>query len=446
MTENFPLLARKAGGLIGACLAVTAWATDAPAASALSVMAPELAKSLGAIPARTIVIVAPLATDVAAPHGDELAVRLASLVAGQLGPAAVAHPRAEPLSVAEAIAAKNGALVYVQAEVAGGKFRAAADLYPVLSNGWDRLRVPLPAPRAHGFASMPIDAEIRAFLTPLTLEHVEVHKAKQDLGDVLAVSCGDVDGGGGNELVLVTRSTVARGRIAGGKFVSSFAAPWVALAARVPVPLREPLATSAIVPRLDGTGGDLFVGTTDRGGVALSRDLRGASPLPGLPLLWATNLSCLTPDPAASVFEGALTDCKTGGAPKVEASLPRFDAIAIDDLVGRDGSSHRVEAMREPDGHLRLRSGDQPEKGVSDVVGAEVAIGDLDEDGVEEVITTSESGDETLTISSWRGHDLVARTRIPAPAPVRALGVCPSSEAGPRPLVAVVGGEVWVVR
>jgi hypothetical protein len=445
MIAKFRPLARRLCGLFGVCLALATWASPSGAASALSVMAPELARGLGAVPARTIVVVAPLTADVPAPHGDELALRLGSLIGGQLGAGALTHARAEPLSVAEALAAKSGALLYVQTEVAGGQLRATADLYPVLSNGWDRARASLPAPRAHAFASAPIDAEVRAFLPPLSLERAAVHKARHDLGEVLAVSCGDVDGDG-NELLLVTRTTVARGRIVGGKFVSSYAAPWAMLAPPLPVPIREPLATSAIVPRADGTGADLFVGTTDRGGVALSRDLRAAAPIAGLPVLAGRSVLCAKADPAASALDGALGDCKAGGPAKLDAPTTRFDAVAIDELVGRDGTSLRLEAARDPDGHLRLRAGDQSEKGTSELVGAQLAMGDLDEDGIDEVITTTESGDDVITVSSWRGHDLVPRMKIPAPFPVRALAVCPAGETGTRPVVAVVGGEVWVVR
>jgi hypothetical protein len=433
---------------LGAVLsaAVASWTPFAQAASALSLLSPELARGLGPVPANTVVVVAPLMSDTAAPHGDELALRLASLLAGQLGPAAHTHARAEPFSVAEALAAKTGGLVYVQAEVAGGAFRVTADLYPVLSNAWDRVRVPLPAPRAHAFASAPIDAEIRGFLPPLNLEKLAVHKARHDLGDVLAVSCGDVDGDGGNELVLVTRATVARGRILAGKFVASHAAPWTALAPRVPVPLREPLGSSAIVPRADGTGADLFAGTTDRGGVALSHDLRAAASITGLPVLAGREGLCAKANGAASAFEGSLFACRNGLSTRMDLPWPRYDAISAFDLVARDGKSIRVVAARDPEGHLRLRAGDQEEKGEGERVGSQLAIGDLDEDGVAEVVTTTESGEEFLTISSWRGHDLVPRFKIAAPLPVRALAMCPRGDQGPRPVVAVVGGEVWVVR
>jgi hypothetical protein len=434
--------------------AVATSATPARAASALAAVAPEIARGLGSVPANSVVVVSPLVSEVAAPRGDELAVRLASLVAGQLGNTVAVHGRAEPFSVAQALGAKGGGLVYVQVEIARGQLRASADLYPVPSNGWDRVRVPLPAPRAHAFASAPLDAEVRGYLPPLAIDHAAVKKARHDFGDVLAVSCGDVDGDGINDIVLVTRTTVAWGHVASGRFVATHAVAWSALGPRVPVPMREPLATSAVVPRSDGTGGDLLVGTTDRGGVALSRDLRGAAPLHGLPLLSGRTAACVRPSPAAGAFEGNLFACADPGHALLGAPVARYDAVSTMDLVGRDGASRPVLIVREPSGTLKLRIGDKPggPGGIAPVeeslgsVGAQLAVGDLDQDGIAEVVTTTESGADAITIASWRGSELVTRTKIPAPGAVRALAVCPPEDAGPSALVAVVAGEVWVVR
>jgi hypothetical protein len=62
------------------------------------------------------------------------------------------------------------------------------------------------------------------------------------------------------------------------------------------------------------------------------------------------------------------------------------------------------------------------------------------------VMTTAEAGPDAITISTWRDEGLVSRARIPTPSPVQALAVCPPEDAGTRALVAVVAGEVWLVR
>jgi hypothetical protein len=424
--------------------AYMAVASPAEASSALTSIAPQIAQALGPLPPNATVIASPLTSDVSAPKGDELAVRVASLIAGQLSGSARAYAHTEPLSVAQGLAAKGGALVYVEVEIAHGQLRATADLYPVLSNGWDRVRAALPAPRAHAFASAPVDAEVRTYLPPLTLQQLAVHKVKLDLGEVLAAACGDLDGDGGNELVLVTRESVVWGRARSGVFVATRAVPWDAVALRVPVPFREPLATAAIVPRTDGDGGDLFVGSTDRGGVALSRDLLGASSLLGLPVLVGAHALCLKPSPPISSFDGGFIDCRQGK--RVANALPtgRYDGIAATDLIGKDGASRGLVAARDPSGALHLRAGE--ESATVDGAGSQVALGDLDEDGVAEVVTTAGSGEDAILISSWRGRELAPRMRIAAPAGVKALSVCPAEDAGVRALVAVVGSEVWIVR
>lgn len=424
--------------------AYMALSSAAEASSAMASIAPQIAQALGPLPPNATVIASPLVSDVSAPKGDELAVRVASLIAGKLGGSAHAHVHTEPLSVAEGLASKGGALVYVEVEIAHGQLRATADLYPVLSNGWDRVRAALPAPHAHAFASAPVDAEVRTYLPPLTLQQLAVHKVKLDLGEVLAAACGDLDGDGGNELVLVTRESVVWGRALSGAFVATRTAPWAALARRVPIPFREPLATAAIVPRTGGDGGDLFVGSTDRGGVALSRDLLGASPLPGLPVLVGERALCVKPSPPTSSFDGGFIDCTQGK--RVANALPagRYDLLAATDLIGKDGASRGLVAARDPSGSLHLRAGE--DTATLDGVGSQVALGDLDEDGIAEVVTTAGSGDDAIVISSWRGRELAPRMRIAAPAGVRALSVCPAEDAGVRALVAVVGSEAWIVR
>jgi hypothetical protein len=430
-------------------LASAALAPRSQAASAVALIAPDVAEGLGPIPANAIVVVAPLVSDVPTlKDAGALMLRVAALIAGHLGPTARVNGHSEPLSVAMAVAAKGGALIYVQGEIARGQLRVIADLYPVLSNGWDRARAPLAAPRAHAFASAPIDAEIRAFLVPIPLERAEVHKARHDLGEVLAVSCGDVDGDGGNDLVLVSRTTVAWGHIEAGRFVANHSASWTTLAPRLPVPLREPLGTAAILPKRHGVGSDIFVGTTDRGGVALSRDLRGAAPLLGLPVLVEGDVLCVKPIPSASSWEGPWLDCSKGAKAladaRVELPLGRYDAVAVSELVSSDGSSLPLLATRDPAGSVRLRAG---ERDVTlPAAGAQVALADVDEDGIPELVTTSRDGDEALTISSWWGGELRVRSKIAAPSPLRALALCPPDDEGLRALVAATDKEVWIVR
>src|SRR5579883_1148086 len=258
-------------------LSVATWSTSVSAGGAIDTVAQEVTQALGQAPSAVVVVAAPLVSDVPAPKGDELAARVAALVAGRIGAGAKAHPQAAALATARAIAGRASALVFVKTELSKGDLRATVDVYPSMANAWDRIRNPLPAPTGHAFASAKLDAEVRSFLAPLLLEQASVHKARHDEGDVLAAACGDVDGDGGDEIVLVSRARVSVGRIRSGKYVAEHTAPWQTLAPKTPVLMRDPLASAVV------TEGAVHVGFTDRGWMTLTPDFVGHAPLLGMP-------------------------------------------------------------------------------------------------------------------------------------------------------------------
>jgi hypothetical protein len=437
---------RRGYAALAAALAAPFWPASAKGAGALETLTDAVARGLASVPAEAVVVAAPLASDQQAPKGDELAERAAALLAGRIGHAARAGPQTAQLATARALSAKAGGLVYLQLEIAKGELRATADLYPVMRNAWDRIRNPVPSPSSHAFAGARIDAEVRAFLTPILLEQATVHKVRHDEGDVLALACGDVDEDGGLELALVTRARVTTGRIRGGKFVPEHAVSWADLAPRVPVPMREPVGTAFFATR--GGAVHLFAGTTERGGVALGADFTNHQALPGLPLPAGDVAGCVAANAAASALEGPVSDCSASDDAKtvLEAPTSRFDAFAAATIVARDGGSRTLVAAREPGGRLHLRFGPAQSRTV-DGAGAQVAVGDLDEDGVPEIATTANAGEDVITIQSWAGTaDAKVRLRIPAPAGVRALATCPPEDRGAPALVAAVGHEVWLVR
>ncbi len=417
-------------------------------AAALERVSRELAQAVGDVPQGTTVVAAPFTTDVPTPKGDELAVRIAALIAGRVGKGARPSDRAVPLAVARGQAKDSAALLFVTASLEKGQLRATIDLYPVPHNGWDRIRTPVPAPRAHGYATAPIDAEVRGFLPPVVLEQATIVKSKIDESDlVLAAACGDIDGDGGLEIALVSRTRVSLGRFVRGKFQVQRTVPWSALTARTPVPLREPLASAAFVD-----DDRLLVGTTDRGGVALDRDLAPVSKLRGLPLGSVDFEACTTPVVEASAFEGAGTCSPFGNAavPRVPLPVPRFDAATVVPVIARDGKESLVVATREPGSpRVRVRFGEgQGETRLVDG-GAEMTAFDLDLDGTAELVVSSDASTPEDAISIYsldRGSEPRLRRRITTTAPVRALAACPAEARGVPGLVAVVGSEVWLVR
>jgi hypothetical protein len=404
----------------------------------LEALARDAAAGLGPVPPSAIVVAAPLVSDQPAPKGDEIATRIASLTAGKIGGAAKSHAQTAQLGIARAIAGKGGALVFVQVEVSKGDVRVTADVYPAMKNAWDRIRNPAPAPTGHAFATAKIDAEVRAFLAPVMLEQASVHKATHGEGDILAVACGDF--GDGLKLALVSRTHVTVGRIRGGTFAVEHTAAWSALSARSPAPLRDPIGTAAF------WGGGLFAATTDHAGVSLAAELTVRSQLTGLPVATSAGVACVSPDAGASALVGPAVSCTQRGDGSELAALPvaRFDAISTTTLVGVDGSERPFSAAREPSGKLHVRLGDASR--VVDGVGAQLAVGDFDQDGVGEIVTTSDGGDDFIRVSSLGASDMKVRRQIAAPAGVRALAVCPAEERGVPALVAVVGGEIWIVR
>jgi hypothetical protein len=219
-------------------------------------------------------------------------------------------------------------------------------------------------------------------------------------------------------------------------------AAWSTLAQRLPVPMREPLGTALLQV------GSVQVGSTDRGSFALTPDFVGHTPLAGLPAWGSGGPVCLRPEPSAGAFDGAPVDCAVSRdqRPRMAVPSPRFDAFASTGVVDRDGHAHAAVAVREPSGKLKLRIDDTPVLAPDGTFGAQLAMGDLDQDGEPDLATTTDGPDEALAVSSWTASEFRTRLRIPAPAGVRALAVCPPERDGEPVLVAVVGDEVWLVR
>jgi len=407
-------------------------------------LAEGLRGGLTSLPPGALVVVASPKSDVPLPRGDELSARIAPIVAGKLG--ARAHERAAPLGPARALAGRASSLVFVQPEVEKGELRLVADVYSVVKNSWERLKNPAPGPSAHAFTSAPIDAEVRAFMPPITLEQGKITRARHSEGELLAIACGDVDGDGSLELALVSQARVSLGRVVPGATPQApvvrveRAAALRDLLPRAPVPSREPLGGATIAR--GAPHGALLVGTSDRGGVSLGADLGVRHVLAGIP--FSGSSSCATVVPEVGAFDG-LRACSDVHEKVVEAQLPpRFDAISELRYVDSSGAAHRALATREPSAKLRARI-DGVEVLALDGVGAQVLLADLDLDGVPELVTTAAEGDDRLVITSLEKAPRV-RMRADAKEGVRALGVCPPEASGKPVLVAAVGQEVWLVR
>ena len=413
---------------------------SARADSPLAASAASAAHDLAAVPRAPLVVASPLVADVPAPRGDELAVRVASLVASALGPDARAwdHPLTLASSRVRASASRASALVYLDVRVASGELRITADLYAVIANGWDRLRTTPAPPTTHSYVHVPVDAEVRGYLAPVQLERARVTKFVHDAGPVLAVACGSLEGS--DQLVLVSSREVLVGYLAEGRFVVAHRALAGTLGRRSPIPLREPLATAVV----DSVHGTLSVGWGDRLGVTMTADLVPRAELAGFPVRFGGAVACAQSDPSRGGFSDALVACEDAH-PLAEAASRRptvVDAWAALDVAGQA----QVIAAHDPSGTLHLTRTGGGDALVVSGIGAQLAVGDLDQDGEPEVITTSDQGEDALVVSSWRKGRLVPRLRWPAPAGVDAVAVCPPEANDAPSVVAAVGGEIWLVH
>jgi len=427
--------------------ATTASTPDASRPGALSNVAQEIARNLGPREGRRLVVAGAITSDLEPlkEKADALAVRVAQLIAGASG--GRAHDRPQALATARGLAKTEREVVYVQLELQKGVLAVTADVYPVVRNGWERLKG-APASSAHAFARAPIDAEVRSCFQPLSLEKLTLRKAKLDETDVIGLGCGDPDGGG-THLFLVTRERITRGRIDAGKFVAVGSERFRAIAKRSPTPLREPFANVVVGPR--GHAAEVWIRSTDFDGVRLDGALRVLGSLPGMPIPFVESAACATVNPEFATLDPRLERCTASvHDPKVDlanlgASTGKNDRLYGWSSAGIDGSPLPLTILaREPNGALRVTTSGASQ--TLDNVGGELALGDMNLDGEPEIAFAADRGDDAIRLVSVTSRGIVDRARWAAPEGVRAMTFCPPEANGAPALAAVVGKEVWLAR
>lgn len=423
--------------------------------SAIGTVAISVAADLPEYAKQAIIFAGPLQSDESAPRGSDLVAQVRGLVAGALGPGATMRSEQVALGAAQSLGHAATVLVYLKVEIARGELRLSADVYRVARTVWDRVKQPIPAPVAHGFASSRIDAEVRGFLAPVPLLARRVDRASMPERDVLAIACGDVDADGALEIVVVSRRRVATGRLRNGSFATLSTAALADLSPVAAAPLREPLAGAVILQRAPGQPGAVDVGVTDRAhGSRLDDKLRPVASIAGVPFATPEGDACLG-------FQG------TTLAPVVRQCADRdpafapfdvasgTDAIARVRVTGSDGAARIVEARRDPvTRDVRLSAGTSA--ATVPRSGAQMAIADLDGDGDPEIVSTLDTlpssaapatVEDAVVVTSLRGDGrLQERARVPVPSGVRAVAACPPDAPGAAPIVIATASELWVVR
>jgi hypothetical protein len=435
-------------------------ATTVRGRAAITRVAESLARDLAQVSPRAVVVASVPTSDIAAPRARELAAAIATQVAGRRGAGSRAHNEPLPLASARGVSRGEPVLVYLTVEIAAGQLRVAADVFQVPRTVWARLRDPEPGPMAHAFVQTPIDAEVRSFLAPVPLTAFAPVRAKHFENDVVALACGDIDQDGAMEIAAVSRRRVTTLRLRAGKVLPLTSRSWPDLVGVHPAPLREPIGMATIVERsaaaaaADEPLSALDIGLTDRArSVRLDGGLRLLASFVGLAVPDGSASAC-TRMPALTVT-GPIAACQPGDALPLSPSIGgQYDAFASAQLVSPKGELSTVWAGRER-GVVELRD-DKGHAQTIEGAGAQLAVGDLDQDGEPEILTSLDvhsALEDAVVIRTWpRGPKGVSSpkpreiARLPSAAGVQALGVCPPDGAGRAPFVVATADEIWVVR
>jgi len=421
--------------------------------SALDTVARALAGGLGAVPDDVEVVTLALQSDVGAPKADTLAGRLAALVAGRLGPSARHQPAPTTLEQARK-STRARVLVVLHPAVAGGRLVVGADAHVVPRSIWSRARAPQPGPALHRQASAPLDAEVRTFLAPLSLPKAPAVTKLPKLDEgVLAMACGDLDGDGTSEVVTVTRQRVARWKL-GAEAEIDAEAKWDTLSPIAPVPLRQPLAFATIVERPSPLSprGYLDVALTDRrDSQRLDGALKSLATMKGKAVPHGLTTACTWVHDLR--LGQKLVACHPTDAPPTMPDLKwPSDAIASTVVISPDGGQVTTVALRR-DNNLVVRAPDaegRPADTVVARVGAQLAIGDLDQDGVPELVSALDVGArqlDAIEVRSLVKGRAKLRYRLPVRTGVDAVAVCPPDGGGTVAATMVATkGELWVIR
>ncbi len=400
-----------------------------------------VAASLSAAGGSALVVVAAPASDERVGLPAALAQRLTQLVAARLGAAASAS--AHPLALPEAERAANAAhgLIYLNVALFRDRLELSADLYLGAGHFWQRVRSPGLHLSNHAFGSSPLDAELRALFPPIPLVVTRVDKATVPDRDIVALACGDVRGDGSSEIAMIGRRKVQVGHLEHGHFTARASLNWADYSAISASPLRDPLATGT-VPQ----PGRLWVGSSDRadaldlsGTLQVQHRWHGLMPWPGGGCTHRVGLG----------YEGAARACPDSAAAPVVDFAAQVDAFASRTLAST-GPARTLRVAR-PVGSESARALDSlhPEVTVPNV-GAQLAVGDLDDDGQPEIVTSSPTldrhADQLVVRTLTDNGQLRERWRISVPSGIDALAICPGDGRAMAPLALATGDGIWVVR
>jgi hypothetical protein len=389
-----------------------------------------------------LVVAAAAAGDARVALPTRLTQKLAELVATRLGSGAQVSTQALSLADARRQASSARGLVYLSVALYRDRLDVSGDAFAGAGHFWQRVRSPGLHLAAHAFSSSPLDPELRALFPPIPLVVTRIDKATLADRDLVAVACGDLRGDGSSEIVVLGRRRIQVGRLEHGHFAARASLNWADLSAVAPSPLREPIGACALPEP-----GRLRVGLSDRadalelsGNLSVEQRWHGAMPWPGGGCTRRAGLG----------YDGQVRACP--GTPFTAGADFTFavDAFASRALPSAGGQMHTLKVARAvgADEALVLDSLRAAVKLPS--VGAQLAIGDLDDDGLPEIVSSSPTldrkADQLVVRTLSDNGQLRERLRVPVPSGIDALAVCPAEGQTMAPLVAATGDGIWVIR
>jgi hypothetical protein len=422
------------------------------AQSALMQLAGQIARVTTSAP--VFVAVTPLLGEIAA--GPERAALEAKLVR-VLGSAVPAARSRGDTTLSKSAASSRSRelglnLLLLTPRLAGGQLVVEVDVIEWELSFWARTRKPRGTVVSHASVSAPADAEIRRYLPRPKGLLTEEFRFSTPTSDAIGLGCGDVSGEGNVEMLVVGRRQLFLGRLAlaGGSGRGSFSirktADWAKHSPLSPHPLRAPLAGAWL------EAGHVLVGSSDRADLVLYDQQLETSKFgePALPVaanrchaFTATGLAQETK--ACGPFGSQHHQVKTAAA-----QTPSHDAIAVLTHTNVRGIVISYELVSS--GSELTLTIDSPleERRVHTLPdhGAQLALADLDGDGVVEAITTAAAdatGADSVRVYSVleRGPVLVATREVPS---VRALSVCPFEGRNPLRLAVLLADEIRILE
>ena len=408
-----------------------------PQTSAVDTIARAIASGIGRIPRGATVATVALESDEAAPRASELSTLVVEQVAGRLG---LAYERS-PVTAEEALQSKPPGVILLRPRIERGRLRVTADAHAVPTTIWDRATKLERGPVAHAHAQAAIDAEIRAYLAPLGLGEPAVARFEGADPDIKAIACGDLDGDGETDVITMNRERILRVRLAEGQVKRLLEARWDELAPIAPVPLRDPLGFLTIA------NGHLDAALSDRRGSArLDPHLEPTATLEGKAVPHGGGTACTFLHDLR--LSPRLAPCREGDpAPAIADLRHPADAMASTLVVDQAGKARTLVALRK-DGTLVLRDGERDSFIAR--TGAQIAVGDIDQDGEAELVSTIDTlapKQDAVELRSLDRGTVKLRRRVPVPTGVEAVAICPPDRpAAPAPVVVATAGELWVIR